>query len=527
MLYDTDTAESRQIADNGVINVIELSQPSCEEDESESSCIQDPSSPSSLSSDPDDGRYPFDFHRLSSSTLKRQRNNDDDTIISSQTGEESKLFSSVLVNLARCGFIQEVHQIIGASRTAAIVGRKSQGGIPDLWNIMSKKRGTGGVTRLMAVCIARGSLSPFRARALVIDHKANVRAKDDYGRTALHHALGVQEWKHIDPWQEGRPINLDLIQVLIALDPRGLKEPNKFKNLPLHCACMMNASLDVIKALLDAYPESIQAVGFRGMLPLNMLCQKYAPYASLKYVIQRYPQAQFIRDDDNVLPESYLPSSDAIVRSLFAHEKAAAKTDATSIAAAAEAKKIAAAKLAVAREAEKVARDGEEIVDHFDDDDEDEARGRGGGGGGKVGAIAAGAIAAGGGGGGAASAAAGGGGGRGGAMTAVASNGGGGGAAAAAAVAVAVATTAIAAGGGGGGGAADDGTTAVATDGGAGLDVDGGGGAIGDVGGENLVNGKGSDDSSSSVPIFAELFARGNLALQQTYRSSSSSIVPR
>ena len=227
MLYDTDTAESRQIADNGVINVIELSQPSCEEDESESSCIQDPSSPSSLSSDPDDGRYPFDFHRLSSSTLKRQRNNDD-TTISSQTGEESKLFSSVLVNLARCGFIQEVHQIIGASRTAAIVGRKSQGGLPDLWNIMSKKRGTGGVTRLMAVCIARGSLSPFRARALVIDHKANVRAKDDYGRTALHHSLGVQEWKHIDPWPEGRPINLDLIQVLIALDPRGLKEPNKF-----------------------------------------------------------------------------------------------------------------------------------------------------------------------------------------------------------------------------------------------------------------------------------------------------------
>jgi len=99
---------------------------------------------------------------------------------------------SVLVKLAQNGYTKEVCKIIELSRISSLVGRKSAGGLPELWDVMGRRRGKGGITRLMAVCITRGPLSPQRARSLIQDHNASLREKDDRGRTALHHALGVR-----------------------------------------------------------------------------------------------------------------------------------------------------------------------------------------------------------------------------------------------------------------------------------------------------------------------------------------------
>jgi len=95
---------------------------------------------------------------------------------------------SVLVILAQNGYTREAHQIISLNRTASLIGRDSDGGLPELWDVMGKVRGKKCRTRLMAICAIRGSLSPQRALALIRDHNVDVRARDDEGRTALHYA---------------------------------------------------------------------------------------------------------------------------------------------------------------------------------------------------------------------------------------------------------------------------------------------------------------------------------------------------
>ena len=83
---------------------------------------------------------------------------------------------SVLVKLAQSGYKQESRKIIELSSSASLIGRDSNGGLPELWDVMGTGKGgkgRGGITRLMAVCITRGSLSPVRARDLIRGYKAS------------------------------------------------------------------------------------------------------------------------------------------------------------------------------------------------------------------------------------------------------------------------------------------------------------------------------------------------------------------
>jgi hypothetical protein len=178
---------------------------------------------------------------------------------------------SVLVILAQNGYTREAHQIISLSRIASLIGRDSDGGLPELWDIMGKVRGEGGITRLMAVCATRGSLSPQRARALIKDHNDDLKATDNQGRTALHYALGAQvldlEWDIFDE----TPINTDLIRILIEACPDLVKMKDETRQhplyekdieriLPLYYACISNVPFDVIKLLIDIYPEGFKDV---------------------------------------------------------------------------------------------------------------------------------------------------------------------------------------------------------------------------------------------------------------------------
>jgi hypothetical protein len=154
---------------------------------------------------------------------------------------------SVLAILAQNGYTQEAHKIISLSRIASLIGRDSDGGLPELWDIMGKVRGKGGITRLMAICITRGSLSPQRARALIRDHNVDISAKDDQRRTVLHYALAYKT-----------PINTDLIRVLIEACPELVKKENYKGFLPLYYAIVNKAPSDVIRLLIDTYPEGFQ-----------------------------------------------------------------------------------------------------------------------------------------------------------------------------------------------------------------------------------------------------------------------------
>jgi ankyrin repeat protein len=96
---------------------------------------------------------------------------------------------SVLVILAQNGYTKEAHKIIGLSRTASLIGRDSDGGLPELWDVMSQVRGRGGSTRLMAIARVNGRLSPGRARALIRDHNADPMKTDKLGRSAIEWAV--------------------------------------------------------------------------------------------------------------------------------------------------------------------------------------------------------------------------------------------------------------------------------------------------------------------------------------------------
>jgi hypothetical protein len=165
---------------------------------------------------------------------------------------------SVLVILAQNGYTQQAHQIISLSRTASLIGRDSDGGLPELWDIMGQVRGgEGGITRLMAICLISGSLSPQRALALIRDHNVDVKAKDDEGRTALYYAFAL--------------INIDLIRILIEACPELAKMRDDYEHLPLYYACKDNAPFDVIKLLIDIYPEGLKDFPFDELSPSTLV----------------------------------------------------------------------------------------------------------------------------------------------------------------------------------------------------------------------------------------------------------------
>jgi hypothetical protein len=165
---------------------------------------------------------------------------------------------SVLDNLAQNGYTREAHTIIGLSKTASLIGRDSDGGLPELWDVMGKVRGKGGITRLMAICATRGSLSSQRALSLIRDHNVDVRATDNQGRTALHYALRAGTFS--DPLSMNPPINTDLIRVLIEACPDLVKMKDYNTRHPLYDACISNAPFDVIKLFIDIYPEGFKDI---------------------------------------------------------------------------------------------------------------------------------------------------------------------------------------------------------------------------------------------------------------------------
>jgi hypothetical protein len=193
---------------------------------------------------------------------KRARVVDPSSIVESSliwiqgTGAGSR--GSVLVSLAQSGYTREVHQIIGLSRMASLIGRDSDGGLPELWDIMGKVRGKEGITRLMAICTIRGSLSPSRALALIRDHNVTVNVKDNLGRTALLCALGltiIHGYYHIDP----TPINIELIHVLA--EASSSDEINKIPFTLLSAPALVAlSSHKVVKENVELVKKVIEAL---------------------------------------------------------------------------------------------------------------------------------------------------------------------------------------------------------------------------------------------------------------------------
>jgi len=248
---------------------------------------------------------------------------------------------SVLVKLAQKGYTREAHKIIELSRIASLVGRDSEGGLTELWDIMGQVRGKNGITRLMAIAITRGSLSLDRAKALIRDHNADPIERDDFGRAALHHSLGSKHAKDaqvnnlfdcnkslnveltrylitvssqvLSIKVSGKtPLHLalennapiDILKLLIEKCPEALKERDYDELLPCHLVCTKNfsASLDVVTLIVEADPLALQERDIRGRLPLHFACSSNASYEIVKFLIDSYPQAVKEKVDRGRLP---------------------------------------------------------------------------------------------------------------------------------------------------------------------------------------------------------------------------------
>lgn len=197
---------------------------------------------------------------------------------------------SVLVKLAQNGHFTEVNKIISLSKTASLVGRDSNGSLPELWDIMGQRRCYDGITRLMAVCIVGGKDSPGRALSLIRDHNANVKEKDDLGRTALHHALGARPyWEKLDD----KPINIELVRALIRIYPEGLHQKDNNGSLPIHLVCFRTTpSVELIKLIMEAYPGGAFMIDNYRSYPLHLICAKKASsFEIIKYIFDKNPNA--------------------------------------------------------------------------------------------------------------------------------------------------------------------------------------------------------------------------------------------
>jgi hypothetical protein len=235
-----------------------------------------------------------------------------DLIMMNGTGAANT--GSVLVILAQNGYTREARQIIGLSRSASLIGRDSDGGLPELWDIMGKVKGKGGITRLMAICITRGPDSPQRALSLIKDHKVNVTAKDDNGRTALHLALGIRI-DDIDSWPVNTTINLDLIKVLVKASPEVVKIKDcrvqtalqyalglKFhcRRHRYDCVCRLYdyfslwpehiaLNLDLIRILVEACPNAVNIEDYDGHNLMYEVFHQKSSYSTIKVLIDAYP----------------------------------------------------------------------------------------------------------------------------------------------------------------------------------------------------------------------------------------------
>ena len=230
-------------------------------------------------------------------------------------GTSTSKQGSVLTVLAQTGYTREAHMIIPLSKIASLIGRKSNGGLPEFWDVMGKKRGRGGITRLMAVCITRGELSLKRALSLIADHSALLSDVDDAGRTPLHHALGATYPR--DPWSNLTPINTRLVDIILALGARdadrddfsGASVQDAHGNYPLHSACL-NSSIteELVKHIIEAQPDALSKRNMLGHLPFFCACGAGASMGVIQQLFFSYPIGLSITghyDNFELLPLHY------------------------------------------------------------------------------------------------------------------------------------------------------------------------------------------------------------------------------
>ena len=133
-------------------------------------------------------------------------------------------------------------------------------------------------------------------------HLPQINAKSG---TPLYARMSLQDWEvalaliEEDPrqaaeWQYG--IELDRIETQVD-------EPQLWKRLPIHSACVLHAPIGVIEALNLANPKGISTADpVTGSLPLHLACRHGAPHNLVKAVVVAHPVGAQVADNAGRLP---------------------------------------------------------------------------------------------------------------------------------------------------------------------------------------------------------------------------------
>jgi hypothetical protein len=184
----------------------------------------------------------------------------------------------------------------------------------------------------MAVCITRGSLSPQRAASLIRDHNADVKEKDDKGRTALHLALGARHVYHIrnpmsrlvnrflvDPENDDDEIDANNVHDIDDNDDHDIDDDvddnddddvdddNDDESDLWSADTPIN--FELIRVLLKADPEGVKVKDKKGKIPLHSVCESKSPYAAFEVIFNAYPDGLIVRDKEGNIPFEYAPTS--------------------------------------------------------------------------------------------------------------------------------------------------------------------------------------------------------------------------
>jgi hypothetical protein len=109
---------------------------------------------------------------------------------------------------------------------------------------------------------------------------------------------------------------LTVLNLLLELNPDGIKQKGNQGFLPLHYACA-NKSISnrIITRLLEKYPAAARCRNDDDALPIHLACQHLEDEDSVVAVLQSHPEGCYLRDADDFTPIDYI-SSDRVKQTI-------------------------------------------------------------------------------------------------------------------------------------------------------------------------------------------------------------------
>lgn len=111
----------------------------------------------------------------------------------------------------------------------------------------------------------------------------------------------------------GAPIGV--VEALHLAYPMGVVTKEPFTGaLPLHLACCHSAPPALVKGLLMAYPIGARVADGLGRLALHQACLSGAPRLTFTYLLKAYPHAVLLKDDKGRTPPQYAKTNPIVKR---------------------------------------------------------------------------------------------------------------------------------------------------------------------------------------------------------------------